>query len=269
MLWMLVLAFPGRGLAQHSHLNAGAVQPVAGSPLYFANGFNFLTESGFTVPLKAVTNGTFAGLYRGTITFTSLPATENYGGPAFGHAASGAHLELLIESVRGPRGGAFIFWENENGEPGESITFSVPVSETHGTNRFALSENDGSPDTDPYGHIHGRYFGATKPGLYEVGMRVVDTSSNGPGGGPLHPASDRVAMYFQAGITVADLAVQEDAVSVRFAAFKGGNYHVESAVTLDGPWTEVGSPVAGADHLVTVSITADGSAYYRLRVEGL
>lgn len=269
LVWILMLSFPGRVLAQHSHLNAGAVQPVAGSPLYFANGFNFLTESGYAVPLKAVTNGTFAGLYRGTITFTSLPATENYGGPAFGHAAPGAHLELQVESIRGPQGGAFVFWENENGEPGEAITFSVPVSETQGTNRFALSENDGSPDSDPYGHIHGRYFGATKPGLYEIGLRILNTSVNGPGGGALHPASELAAMYFQAGVTVADVSVQEGSATVRYAAFKGGTYHLETATSPEGPWAEVGSPTIGADHLVSVTTTAAETAYFRLRVDGL
>ena len=29
--------------AQHSHLNAGALEPIAGSKLYFANGANFIT----------------------------------------------------------------------------------------------------------------------------------------------------------------------------------------------------------------------------------
>ena len=267
VLWLCVGAFGTR--AQHGHINAGALQPVAGSPLYFANGFNFLTNSGYAQPLKLETNGPFAGVYRGSILFTSLPATENYGGPAFGHAASGAHLELRVESVKGPTGGAFHFYENDEGELGSSITFSVPTGERRGTQQFVLSENDGSQDSDPYGHIHGRSFGATAAGLYEVGFRILDTSANGPGGTPLHPLSDLYSMFFQAGVTIAWIELREAGVGVTFAAMKNGRYQVETATDLAGPWASTGDVLVGRDHLETVLVPYQGTAYFRLRAEGL
>lgn len=242
---------------------------MAGSPLYFANGFNFLTNSGYAQPLKLETNGPFAGNFRGSITFTSLPATENYGGPAFGHAAMGAHLELRVESLKGPPGGTFLFFENEEGELGTAITFSVPVGERSGTHQFALSENDGSADSDPFGHIHGRSFGATAAGLYEVGFRILDTSTLGKGGTPLHPISDPYSMYFQAGVSVAWIELREAGVAVTFAAMKNGRYQVESATDLDGPWTSVGDVVVGRDHLETVVAPVLDTAFFRLRAEGL
>jgi hypothetical protein len=242
---------------------------VAGSPLYFANGFNFLTNSGYALQLKSETNGVFAGYFRGATTFTALPSTENFGGPAFGHAVPGAHLELQIESVLGPAGGAFLFWENEEGELGTHVTFSVPVGERNGTNRFVLSENDGSADSDPFGHIHGRSFGATLAGLYQVGLRILDTSANGPGGTSLHPPSELFQMYYQAGVTIASIAVEAETVRVGFAAFKGGRYQLESTDSLEGPWEAVGDVVVGKDYLESVPVSARASGFFRLRVEGL
>lgn len=255
--------------AQHSHLNAGALQPVSGSKLYFANGANFITNSGYTLPLKAATSGPFAGVHRGTITFTALPSTENFGGPAFGHAAPGAHLVLQTESVAGPAGGAFLFWENDEGELGTTLTFQIPTGESAGTYRFDLSETDGSPEVDPFGHIHGRSFGATLPGLYRVGFRIVDTSTNGKEGAPLHPPSDVFPMYFQAGVSIAGIALRDGSADVVFAALRPGNYQLESASQPTGPWVPSGEPVAGLDHLVTVTVPASESQFFRLRVEGL
>jgi hypothetical protein len=77
------------------------------------------------------------------------------------------------------------------------ITFTVPVGTTAGTNRFALSENDGTAGADPYGHIHGRMFSATVPGWYVAGFRLVDTGRNGPGGGPRHAPSDLAYFNFR------------------------------------------------------------------------
>lgn len=262
----------GMGLtarAQHSHLNAGALEPVAGSRLYFANGANFITNSGYTLPMKAATSGPFSGFHRGAITFTALPSTENFGGPAFGHAAPGAHLTLQIESVAGPTGGAFLFWENEDGELGTTLTFNVPSGVVAGTNRFELSETDGSPEVDPFGHIHGRSFGATLPGLYLVGFRIFDTSSNGNGGGPLHPPSELFPMYFQAGVTIAGITIGDGSVRVVFAALRPGIYQLEAAAQIAGPWTSVGDAVTGTDHLATVTVPATDSQYFRLRTEGL
>jgi len=52
-------------------------------------------------------------------------------------------------------------------------------------NLIYVSESDGSPGSDPYGHIHGRVYSFSKPGYYRATWQFVDTSTNGPDGGPV------------------------------------------------------------------------------------
>jgi len=256
--------------AQHSHVNAGAMGSVVGGQLYFANGDSFITNSGYVVNLAWAETAPFAGWHLGSITFTALAASTDFGGPAFGHAATGAHLELRVESVAGPAGGEFAFWESDGESDATEIAFRVPVGEAAGTNRFRLSETDGSPGVDPYGHIHGRKFTASLPGLYTVGFRIFDTSVNGPGGGPLHPPSELFPLHFQAGITIAGLAQEAGGMKLTFATQTGRTYFLERTTSLSPPdWQTIAGPFAGNNHLQTVTDppgTTD-AAWFRLRVE--
>jgi len=93
--------------AQHGHLNAGAAGTNQGAQLNFANGDIFAATSGYVKQL--VPDG--AGLFTGGITFTALPATTNFGGPALGAAALGAFIEVQMVSMMGPAGSTFSFWE--------------------------------------------------------------------------------------------------------------------------------------------------------------
>jgi hypothetical protein len=133
-----------------------------------------------------------------TLTFTALSATDLGTGQVLGRALLGSRLAVQVTDVAGPAGGAIGFWEGDGENPGNQVTFSVPVGTTGGTSSFVISENDGAPGSDPYGHIHGREFTATTAGLYTVGFRLVDGSTNGPGGGPLHAPSSVLSMFFQA-----------------------------------------------------------------------
>jgi hypothetical protein len=255
-------------LAQHAHLNAGAVGSTAGTPLSFANGDLFVTNSGYFLPLKAATNGPYAGFYQGSLTLTALPATGDNGGPTFAHAAPGAHLEAEIASLSGPTGGAFGFWDSDGEEDATELTFSVPVGETAGQRRFTLSQNDGSPEADPFGHVHGRRFTATLPGLYVVGFRLVDTSAHGPGGGPLHPASSLFPMYLQAGTTIAGIEQEPAGWFITFAAEKGRTYQLQQASQLSpqAEWQTVGEPLVGAGKLERVGPLGLGSGTVLLRL---
>ena len=259
--------------AQHAHLNGGAMDSTVGKALYFPNGFNFVTNSGYFLPLKKATNGPYAGHHQGSLTLTALPATGDNGGPAFGHAAFGARIEAVVVSVDGPPGGSFGFWDSDGEEDATQLTFSVPVGQRLGTRSFVLSQNQGESGADPYGHIHGRRFSATVPGLYVVGFQLVDTSSNGPGGGPLHPASDILPMYVQAGLTLAAVGMEDGALVVVYAAEKGVTYRLERAAqwppASESDWTLVGQPLVGTGKLERVTGIPAGneSAWFRLRVE--
>lgn len=251
--------------AQHSHLNAGAFALTQDAQLYFVNGANFVTNSGYVLGLTEATNGQYAGYYHGTITPTALPATGDFGGPAFGHAALGSFLVAQVETLTGPVGGSFGFWEETDVAP----HFSVVTGTTNGTQRFNLSEGDGAAGADPFGHIHGRRFTATLPGLYTVGFRILDISSNGTGGGPIHTPSELFHINMQAGITIARMTLTTNGVDVTFAALNGRTYYLEATteLTANTAWQPVSNPITGNSRLHTISdLSATGQTrFYRLR----
>lgn len=256
--------------AAHQHINAGAVGG-AGAHLQFLNGAGFVASSGYVLLLSeaARTSGPHQGWHTGSISFTALPGTVDTGGPAFGHAAAGAHLELAIRAVEGPAGGSIGFWEADGDSEGTTLTFATPVGTVNGAGQFPLSENVGEPGADPYGHVHGRIFSADVPGLYRVSFQIVDTSQNGPGGGPLHPPSDLYSMWFQAGITIASVARHAGVTTLKAVTRRGGSYVVEGTRAL-GPearWEVVVGPVTGTDWLDTFTHqSGEESWYYRLRI---
>lgn len=256
---------PVAASAQHSHLNAGASSPTQDAQLYFVNGASFVTNSGYVLNLAQATNGQYAGYYHGSITLTALPATVNNGGPAFGHAAPGSFLEAQVESVLGPDGGSFGFWE----EPDAAPRFSLPTGTTNGVERFFLSESDGAPGSDPAGHIHGRRFTVTRPGLYTVGFRLHDTSRNGSGGGPIHRPSEPFPIHMQAGLTLARLERDTEGFVVTFATRAGQSYHVETTddPALPNTWRTLAGPLTGNDRLQRVRDPSPMVArrFYRLR----
>jgi hypothetical protein len=266
----LGIAFLGAFVAagQHAHINAGV---NAASTLVFANADRFAAESGFVVRLPAVTNGIYGGYHiANSPTFTALASTPINGGPATGHALPGTRVVARIVEVDGPVGGEFGFWESPGDEmDAEALTFSVPVGERAGTREFPLSENSGQPGADPYGHVHGRYFSATLPGLYTVGLRLRDASSNGPDGGPLHPESAVTRFLFQAGDTISKAVPGIEGLELTFAAASGRTYQVEFTDSLESPnWTAIGTPVSGLNRMATVTVpTPVTRAFFRIRIQ--
>ena len=249
--------------AQHYHVNAGAVALETGSKLLFVNGAEFATNSGFFVRMPTNDPAAFDGEYVGSMSFTALSADPL--APEPGHALPGAYLELVIESVEGPQGGAISFWQRPEGETESQWVFSVPSGATAGTNRFNLSESDGSPGSDPFGHIHGRNFTANESGLYRVAFRIIDTSANGPNGAPLHGPSDLFYLWFQAGVLLQQIKDDDGTHSVVFPAVAGRTWQLESTEALDSTWQPVGEAVAGDDRFRTVEVNPAGMRFYRLR----
>lgn len=258
--------------AQHVHLNVGASRPQKGTSLAFINGTSFATNSGWFLPMPLQTNGLHNGLYRaGSLTVTVLPATPDNGGPDGWRPALGARIVAQVESLVGPPGGEIAFWDSDGVAESESVTFRVPVGTTNGTWRFTLSEGDGSPGSDPYGHIHGRYFTTTTPGLYTLGIRAIDVSTSAPDGGPWHLPSAVLPFHLQAGTTLQIILPEPgDRISlpvVRFAAEKTRRYTLLSSEDV-GPtaWKRIGGPAWGNDTVVDWIVNrATGPAlFYRL-----
>ena len=252
-------------IAQHFHINAGAVSQTAGSPLSFINGAQFSTNSGFFVYLAPKQVGA-PGPFQGTVTFTALPSTPLNGGPVAGHALPGASLALQWVAANGPVGGILGFLEEEDTAPRFSIQTGVAAQSW----QLPLSENDGSAGSDPYGHIHGRSFTATQPGLYTASFRILDTSSNGAGGNPLHTPSEPFVIFLQAGVGFHTIQREDNALRLRFAGEPGSTYQVESASALENStsWNAVAAPVKMSNQIVEVSDPVGASEkarYYRLR----
>src|SRR5688500_5564914 len=202
--------------AQHLHFVAGAQSATPGSKLIAVNSNDFTAASDFVLNMTLNTNGTYAGYYIANHSFVVAAVMPEHGGPEQGAPALGSWIHMGIDSVAGPAGGEIGYWEV--GATAPTITF--PVGQIT-TNRWRIGENDGSPGSDPYGHIHGRRFSATKPGLYLIGFRFFDFSTNGVVGGPLHTVSDPVYMFYQAGITLSSPVKAGNAFSFKVGTQAG------------------------------------------------
>jgi hypothetical protein len=148
----------------------------------------------------------------------------------------------------------------------------------NGTNLIYVSESDGSPGADPYGHIHGRVYSVTKAGYYRATWQFVDTSTNGAGGGPVDMPSAPFATQFQAGLTIDSITIGTNGASILIAApsFHSDNagagtqpaqYTLEGSATLgrDASWKPVADPIAGDNrmHSIDVPLTTP-MRYFRL-----
>ena len=266
--------------AQHIHLSAGAENQLQNSRLRLVNGSSYDINSnisGSSPPTPACffmsdnDPDLYPNLYQVEVGFAALPATLWTGGPAPNAAAPGAYIEVKVISVAGPPGGSIGFWE-ENEEMTETIRrFSIPSGTSGSTNRFNVSEGITTPDgPDPFGHIHGRRFTANKPGLYTMGLQLVDTSTAGANGGPIHrPSNPTNYFYFQAGVYIDSVTKTNNTVTVRFGARSFRNYELQANSSLTGTnWFTVSSALGGNHsdmHFLSDTNPTNTGRVYRLR----
>ena len=264
----------------HNHMPAGATDPTPGAMLqYVPSAADYTTDSGFVFGLTPGTeNDPYLGYYyTDEQVFTALAATSANGGPEPGHAAPGTFIQVKLLSVTGPAGASFGFWETpQDGVDSTNLTWSVAVPYVNGTNLIPVSESDGSPGSDPYGHLHGRIYSVTKPGLYVATWQFVDTSTNGPGGGPVDLPSAPFSTYYQADLTIGGIAMDTNGVRVSFAAPSDqpddlstppANYTLEGSPSLGSgaAWQPIGDVIVGDDALHTVAVPGTNSMrFFRL-----
>jgi hypothetical protein len=109
----------------------------------------------------------------------------------------------------------------------------------------------------------------SQAGLYCLGFRVVDTSTNGPDGGPIHSPSPLYRVYLQAGLTATSLTQQGNSAVVLFGGEATHTFYLERSLDL-GPsalWQTVAGPLSGTSRLQTLTDPAPpgGGGYFRLR----
>lgn len=254
--------------AQHLHLNVGAQSQQQNAPLFFQNGGAFVTNSGFVMPLPPNTSGTFAGYYA-TASLTPTAIGTGF----FDASTPGTQVRLRFVAVQGPASGSFGIWDvpgfNEEEESTSSLTLSIPVGTSTSTQSILLSQNNAEPGADPFGHIHGRAFSATIPGLYVVTVQAYDNSANGTPSGPIHSPSVLLPIYFQAGVTIAGIARDANQTILSFASRNGSSYYVQATGTPENSasWQDIAGPFTGNLLQTATETTATESArFYRLRV---
>lgn len=265
---MLVNLTVAAAVAQdHGHLNVGA----NGTTLTWDNGADFNPETGFVRTLSFTNGGKYANFYQGNITLTAMHSRHPIDNELDPVAPKpGAFIVGEIVSVKGPEGGAFAFWENTS-TPG-TPTVSIPAGTTNAGFQFEVSESGlgaGQADGDAYGHIHGRRFTATIPGVYTVGFRAHDTSTNGPNGGPIHTSTPIQYVQFQAGVVLRAIERSATGTIVSLGAQGGYSWQLQFTENLAAPnWQNVGDPVAGDDAFVGIQDPATVSSHRFYRAVG-
>ncbi|MEP6662784.1 MAG: hypothetical protein ABJC04_03870 [Verrucomicrobiota bacterium] len=248
----------------HGHFYVGATGKDQGAQLVITNAGDFITNSDYVLTLTYTNGGVYAGYFNGNITYEALAATNALGDPTIGGPALGSWIHGQIASVDGPAGGVFSFWDVGATSP----TINVPCGTTS-TNTLYASNNNNVPGSDPFGHVHGRRFSATKPGIYLVNFRALDLSTNGAGGGPIHTPSELLPVYVQAGINIQSISQTNGVHSLRFGSVLNKTFTLEATgnLTDTNSWQQVSEPVLGTDYFLSVTETnsVPGLRFYRLR----
>ena len=266
----MVLALALHAVAQdHGHLYISAYSQQPGAQLYFDNGGIFELTSGYVKTLVLNTNSAsrYVGRYDGNITVTPR-STNTLRGADYGTnaAAPGSVIYFQIGRVEGPAGGAFEFWESTGTVPAISIAVG-----SGGTNLVKVTEAAGAPGDDPYGHIHGRRFTATVPGIYRATIRALDISTNGPAGGPNHTPSAPITIAFQADFNIASVSRTNSVATVKFgtATTHDCTLQANTNLLLSNGWVDVGSKLRGTDYFQSVQDAAatNSARFYRVLAE--
>lgn len=263
------LSLLGAQAQDHGHLNIGAAGHAQGSKLTWANGADFVDTSGYVKTFLTPVNVKYIGFLDGNITLTALHHTNALGVVDITAPAPGSFIIGQIVSVTGPEGGAFGFWDTNSTAGNPSLT--IPVGTTPADAKFTVSDGAlgaGQPGGDPFGHIHGRRLTVTKPGIYKVGFRAIDISTNGEGGGPIHTPSDVIYVSFQGLYNIKDIAWAAGQSSVTVGTLIGSTFELQYKTGAAGTeWFPVGQ-ADGNDHFQTITdeTAADPSRIYRVEV---
>jgi hypothetical protein len=281
-LLMIMTASP---LAAHRHFAVGIIdansngQPDAGEALRFADGdpeahvFRLLSR-----PVGQRCGGHYMldesprTLFPADAFSITVQSDGQYDLPGAHHPATGSWIWAEIVSVSGPVGSLFGFWETGADTPTHLLPANQPVNAA----AFVLSEGMDDAGEDPAGHIHGRAWTADKPGDYLVGIRLVDRSTSGPGGGPWHQPSRIHYLRFTAGPSFQPQVLRSDAaVTLVWPSRMGvwsdlGEQGVRFRILrTTGPaagWQQVGEVIGTTADSVSFTDPAPppGTALYRL-----
>ncbi len=160
--------------------------------------------------------GTFATV----LTFSAFDIIDTPPGNVF--------VRVRLLSVSGPSGGGFSFWEAGATVPTwtrPSGWSAVPDDQPS----ISVSE-----DSEGYGHIHGRVFGFTMAGEYDVTFQAVDALGNYAAGSPF------VVRFTVIQAPQLTIRVQGSNIQLTFTGRENLIYDLQSSPTLaPGSWTTI------------------------------
>lgn len=115
----------------------------------------------------------------GTYTFSALHGSQSMVNNPQG-ALSGTMIYMTLYAVSGPTGANFAFFESDETET-PYVAFSLETGTTGSTNSFVVTEQEyfELDPSDPYGHIHGRSFGADTYGTYTLTWVITNSQPTG------------------------------------------------------------------------------------------
>ena len=243
----------------------GAADATNTAPLHFLDAPQYCTNALAVLTCRWTNAGPCASSFECPLDVMSVPATASNGGPAPNHAALGSCLALHLVSLAGPSQGELRVWER--GDLAPCVTLAA--GQSAGTNSVPISQNQAAAGSDPFGAVIGRHWALTQPGLFCLGFRLIDISTNGPAGSPIHTPSPLYHVYLQAGQTITALSRTGGSATVQFGGELGRTFYLQRASALGNSpvWQTVAGPLSGGNSLqsLTDATSTEPAGYFRLR----
>lgn len=247
LLILLTLASVPLALQAHDHVeigldpaNASKLKPITLPPAQMATFFPAGEVPSFNTPV-------FPGnAYATVLTFSAF---DNTAPPP-----AGAMVRIDLVAVSGPSGGKFAFWEVDATTPTWQLASGWSAAPGDAPSFFASEDGTG------YGHIHGRVFSTTAPGVYDVTFRAVDASGR-------YVSSDPFVVRFTA-INPPQLRIGTQGTSLRLTFQTRADlvYDLQSSTTLQpGSWSTLSTlDGTGADVEYLDPLNARSRVFYRI-----
>jgi hypothetical protein len=187
------------------------------------------------------------GTYASELTFSAFDLTSPPG--------NGALVRMDLVSVTGPAGGSFSFWEA--GATAPTLTRATGWTAGGADQPSFFVSEDGSG----YGHIHGRVFTMSKPGVYQVTFRAVDTTGH-------YTTSNAFVVQFTV-LQTPQLTISKVSGNIRLTFTSRADlvYDIQSSTSLQAnDWETIGDPLDGTGGALqfTESMAGRPRVFYRL-----
>jgi hypothetical protein len=223
----------------HSHID---VQPVGGQLALLGPSTETMVYVPAGEPFSSYAPRFPGGYYACELTFSS-------------EDPDGATPRIELLSVTGPANGSFAFWEVNATAPTWSRLTGWSATTTDRPSLVTYEDGSG------YGHIHGRLFTATSPGVYTILVRAIDDS------GTRNPSAPRALTITVHAPPQLGIQVASSIATLTFTSRLNLTYDLQVSTDLT-TWTNVADhrfiPGTGATIELTDPLLDRPRVFYRL-----